>query len=127
MKKVKLLVLSALLACGSVLTAKAEDLKKSLIVTVKAQPGKGDQALAYLASQKPLDIVAKEKKTMTWYFFRSEDDKDTFYVVDTFKTDEGRNEHIAGAIPKAVAAKPDLFLPLEVKKMEVVLVAKPKK
>lgn len=124
MRKIKLFVLSALFAFTSIATASSQDLQKALIVTVKAKPGKGDEALSYLASQKPLDIITTEKNTMTWYFVRL--NKDTFYVFDTFKDEEGRNEHINGAIPKAVAAKPDLFFPLRVKKVDVILTAKPK-
>lgn len=123
----KLLVsLSALFVSFNAFSATInQELKKALIVTVKAQPGKGDQALNYLAGLSPLKIVDKEKGTKTWYIVRF--DKDTFYVFDTFKNDEGREAHIAGEIPKAVNAKPDLFLPLEVKKVDVILSAKPKK
>ncbi|MGY3804432.1 putative quinol monooxygenase [Pigmentibacter ruber] len=101
-----------------------QDLKKALIVTVKAKPGKGKQALDYLASTNPLKVVANEKETKTWYFVKL--NEETFYVFDTFTTEEGRNAHIAGDIPKAVNAKPDLFFPLEVKKVDIIMSAQPK-
>ena len=101
-----------------------ENLKKALIVTVKAHIGKGDEALAYLADKDPLQVVANEEGTKTWYFVRQ--DKETFYVFDTFIDEAGRNAHIDGAIPKVVAARPDLFLPLEVKKVDIILSATPK-
>ena len=124
MRKLIIAIASLFIATSSFAATANKELKKALIVTVKAQPGKGDEALNYLAGLEPLKIVEKEKATRTWYFVRL--DKDTVYVFDTFKTDEDRTKHIEGEIPKAVAAKPDLFLPLEVKKVDVILSAVPK-
>lgn len=130
MRKLKLFVLSALFASSYITSISAQDLKKALIVTVKAKKDQGDKALEYLAAQKPLDVVAKEKGTMTWYFLRDEKNKDIFYVFDTFKDDQGRKEHLTGKIPEAVNARKDLFYTLtdnNIKKVDVILVAAPKK
>lgn len=125
MKKIFLAVALLFVSTSSFAKTVNEELKKALIVTVKAKPGKGNEALNYLAGLEPLKIVDKEKGTKTWYFVRLDDD--TFYVFDTFKSEEDRNKHIEGDIPKAVAAKPQLFFPLEVKKVDVILSAEPKK
>lgn len=100
------------------------NITKALVVIVKAQSGKGDEALNYLSSLDPLKVVDQEKGTKTWYFVRL--DRDTFYVFDTFENEQGRDAHINGAIPMAVAARPDLFFPLDAKKVDVILVATPK-
>lgn len=48
-----------------------------------------------------LDIVATEPATKTWYAFRV--NESTFGIFDTFETEEGRQTHLNGAIPAALA------------------------
>ncbi len=54
------------------------------------------------------EIVANEPDTKTWYAFRVNDN--TFGIFDTFETEDGRQAHLGGAIPAALAEKgPDLL------------------
>ena len=47
------------------------------------------------------DIGANEPDTKTWYAFRVSEN--TFGIFDTFETEEGRQAHLDGAIPAALA------------------------
>ena len=74
-------------------------LKFGLLVLVEAQPGKGPDVWDFLAAAR--DIAADEPETKTWYAFKI--DETHFGLFDTFETEEGRQAHLSGAIPAAVA------------------------
>ena len=70
-----------------------------VLALVEARPGKEQEVWDFLNGGR--DIVAAEPDTRTWYAFRV--DEQTFGIFDTFETEEGRQAHLAGAIPAALA------------------------
>jgi quinol monooxygenase YgiN len=76
------------------------DLRFGLLALVQAKPGKEQDVWDFLNGGR--DIVANEPETRTWYAFRV--NVDTFGIFDTFETEEGRQAHLDGAIPAALAA-----------------------
>ncbi len=70
-----------------------------LLVTLEAKPGKGPELGAFL--EKGRAIAAAESGTVTWYAFRISET--TYGIFDTFDTVEGRQAHLDGEIPQALA------------------------
>lgn len=70
-----------------------------VLALVEARPGKEQDVWDFLSGGR--DIVAAEPGTRTWYAFRV--DEKTFGIFDTFETEEGRQAHLDGAIPAALA------------------------
>ena len=70
-----------------------------LLVTLEAKPGRGPELGAFLEEGRV--IAAAESGTVTWYAFRISES--TFGVFDTFNTAEGRQAHLDGEIPRALA------------------------
>jgi quinol monooxygenase YgiN len=70
-----------------------------LLAQLQAQPGKGGELGAFLQAGRALALA--EPGTVTWYAFKLDD---THYgIFDTFETEEARQAHINGEIPKALA------------------------
>jgi quinol monooxygenase YgiN len=77
-----------------------------LLAQLEAKPGKGTELAAFLESGHAL--AAAEEGTVTWYAFKLNDT--TFGIFDTFETDDARQAHVEGEIPKALATVgPDLL------------------
>ncbi|MBG6059358.1 quinol monooxygenase YgiN [Cryobacterium sp. MP_M5] len=74
-------------------------LKFGVLALVEAKPGKEQDVWDFLNGGR--EIVLGEPETRTWYAFRV--DNATFGIFDTFETEEGRQAHLAGAIPQALA------------------------
>jgi quinol monooxygenase YgiN len=74
-------------------------LKFGLLALVDAKPGKEQEVWDFLNGGR--DVVANEPDTKTWYAFRV--NESTFGIFDTFETEEGRQAHLNGAIPGALA------------------------
>ena len=70
-----------------------------LLVTLEAQPDKGPDLAAFLKSGRALAVA--EERTVSWYAFKISET--TYGIFDTFETDEGRQAHVDGEIPKALA------------------------
>jgi quinol monooxygenase YgiN len=70
-----------------------------LFAQLEAKPGKGNELAAFLESGRAL--AAAEEGTVTWYAFKLDDT--TFGIFDTFETENARQAHINGEIPKALA------------------------
>jgi quinol monooxygenase YgiN len=70
-----------------------------LLATLEAKPGKGPELAAFV--EKGRAIAAAEPGTVTWYAFRISET--TYGIFDTFDTAEGRQAHLDGEIPKALA------------------------
>jgi quinol monooxygenase YgiN len=86
--------------------------KLGLLAQLEAKPGKGDELRAFLESGRTLALA--EEGTVTWYAFKLDD---THYgIFDTFETEDARQAHINGEIPKALtqvaadllASEPDI-------------------
>jgi quinol monooxygenase YgiN len=73
--------------------------KLGLLALVEAKPGKGDDLADVLRSGR--DLAAREEGTVTWYAFKVTDT--TYGIFDTFESEEGRQAHLNGEIPKALA------------------------
>lgn len=77
-----------------------------LLALLQAQPGKGSEVARFLESGR--EIVEREEGTVTWYAFKV--DETTYGIFDTFESEEARQAHLDGEIPKALAqVGPDLL------------------
>ena len=86
--------------------------KLGLLARLEAKPGKGDDLRTFLEGGRALALA--EEGTVTWYAFKLDD---THYgIFDTFETEDARQAHINGEIPKALtqvaeellASEPDI-------------------
>ena len=73
--------------------------KFGLLVQLEARPGKGDALGEFLKSGR--DLAVAEEGTVTWYAFRI--DETHYGIFDTFEDQAGRQAHLDGEIPKALA------------------------
>ena len=91
--------------------------KVSLIVELKAKPGKEQAVADFLASAQPL--AEAEPATISWYAARI--DHQTFFIYDTFPDEAGRQAHLNGAIAAALMAKADELLatPPQIRKADI--------
>jgi quinol monooxygenase YgiN len=81
-------------------------LKLGVLALLEAKPGKSDELAAFLEAGRAL--AAAEPGTVTWYAFRLGDT--TFGIFDTFETEDARQAHIDGEIPRALGeVAPDLL------------------
>ena len=86
--------------------------KLGLLALLEAKPGKGDELAAFLKSGRELAVA--EEGTVTWYAFKLGDT--SYGIFDSFETEDARQAHIEGEIPKALekvgqdllAADPDI-------------------
>jgi quinol monooxygenase YgiN len=70
-----------------------------VLALLEAKPEKGAELAAFLESGRT--IAAAEQGTVTWYAFRLEDS--TYGIFDTFESEDARDAHLAGEIPRALA------------------------
>jgi quinol monooxygenase YgiN len=70
-----------------------------VLALLEAKPGKADDLAEFL--ERGRAIAAAEQGTVTWYAFKL--DGSTYGIFDTFETEDARNAHLAGEIPKALA------------------------
>ncbi len=83
--------------------------KLGLIARLEAKPGEGEQLVAFLKAGRELALA--EQGTVTWYAFKL--DETHYGIFDTFETEEARQAHINGEIPKALAHVADDLLAAE--------------
>ena len=77
-----------------------------VLALLEAKPDKGPDLAAFLESGRA--IAAAEQGTVTWYAFKLSDS--TYGIFDTFETEDARDAHLAGEIPRALAqVGPDLL------------------
>jgi quinol monooxygenase YgiN len=74
-------------------------LTKGVLALVEAKPGQEQAVWDFLNGGR--DIVLGEPGTITWYAFRV--NENTFGIFDTFEDEDGRQAHLNGAIPAALA------------------------
>ena len=72
--------------------------KLGLVAFLEAKPDKAEELGAFL--QQGRELAVAEEGTVTWYAFRV--DETTFGIFDTFETEDGRQAHLGGEIPKAL-------------------------
>ncbi len=73
-------------------------LKFGVLALLEAKPGKEGELAAFLESGRAL--AAAEPGTVTWYAFRA--GGSTFGIFDTFETEDARQAHVNGEIPRAL-------------------------
>jgi quinol monooxygenase YgiN len=69
-----------------------------IVALLEAKPGKRDDLADFLRSGR--ELAAREEGTVTWYAFKLGDT--TYGIFDTFESEEGRQVHLNGEIPKAL-------------------------
>jgi quinol monooxygenase YgiN len=72
-----------------------------LCVRLIASPGKENEVAAFLESALPL--VQAEPETTAWFAARV--DASSFLIFDVFPTEAGRQQHLAGPVAEALAAR----------------------
>jgi quinol monooxygenase YgiN len=81
-------------------------LQFGLLALLEAQEGKGPELGSFLEQGR--ELAAAESGTVTWYAFQVDDT--TYGIFDTFETEDGRQAHLNGEIPKALqSVGPDLL------------------
>jgi len=73
--------------------------KLGLLALLETKPDKGDDLASFLESGRALAVA--EQGTVTWYAFKISDT--SYGIFDTFETEDARQAHIDGEIPKALA------------------------
>ena len=78
----------------------------AVLARLEAKESKGAELGAFLESGRTL--AAAESGTVTWYAFKICDSE--YGIFDTFETEEARQEHLHGEIPRGLAqVAPDLL------------------
>src|ERR1700747_3256179 len=72
-----------------------------LCVRLMAAPGKKHEVAAFVESALPL--VEAEPETTAWFAARVE--ASSFVIFDVFPTEAGREQHLAGPVAEALAAR----------------------
>jgi quinol monooxygenase YgiN len=72
-----------------------------LCVRLVAEPGKEAEVEAFLESALPL--VDAEPETTAWFAARV--NASSFLIFDVFPTEAGREQHLAGRVAEALAAR----------------------
>jgi len=70
-----------------------------VLAQLQAKSGRGGELAAFLEQGRA--IAAAETGTVTWYAFKI--DEESYGIFDTFETEEARDAHLAGEIPRALA------------------------
>ena len=73
-------------------------IKLGILALLEAKPGKGDDLGGFLRSGR--ELAVREEGTVTWYAFKVGDT--TYGIFDTFETEDARQAHLNGEIPKAL-------------------------
>src|SRR3984957_8775335 len=94
-----------------------------ILAHLEAVPGKGAELAAFLQAGRELAVA--EQGTVTWYAFKISDTR--FGIFDSFETDEDRQAHLNGEIPRALGqVAPDLLAsPPEIRTVEIIAVKSP--
>lgn len=72
---------------------------RGLLAILEAKPGRGDDLGTLLEQAR--ELALEEPGTQAWYAFRISET--TFGIFDTFADEEGRQAHVNGKIPAALA------------------------
>jgi len=70
-----------------------------VLAFLEAKEGKGGDLGAFLESGRA--IAAAESETVTWYAFKIGDT--SYGIFDTFETEDARQYHLNGEIPRGLA------------------------
>ena len=91
--------------------------KKALLVTLVAKPGKEKEVEQFLNGGLP--IVQEEPATIAWFAIRIGPSK--FGIFDAFPDEDGRQAHLSGRVAAALMAKAAELLaePPSIEKVDV--------
>jgi quinol monooxygenase YgiN len=91
-----------------------------LLALLEAKPEKGGELGRFLENGRALAVA--EEGTVTWYAFKLSET--TYGIFDTFEDEDGRQAHLNGEIPKALASvAPELLASdPEIRTVEIVAV-----
>jgi quinol monooxygenase YgiN len=78
----------------------------AFVVQVEAKPDKAEAVAELLTGALPL--AEAEEGTVNWFALRTSET--TFWIVDSFETEDARQAHINGQIAAALMAKADELL-----------------
>ncbi len=93
-----------------------------LLATLEAKPGKEQELADFLVAGQAL--AQAEEGTVVWYAFRISES--TFGIFDAFESEEARQAHVNGEIPRALGEKgPELLASDPVIRPVDVLATKP--
>src|SRR6185295_10221608 len=81
-------------------------LTRSLFVRLEAKPGKERELAAFL--MQGLDLANREEATPVW--FATQLGPTTFAIVDAFRDEAGRQNHLNGEVAKALMAQAPTLL-----------------
>jgi len=76
-----------------------------LFVRLEAAPGREEDLANFLRGAQSL--VAAEPGTIVWYAIRF--GPSTFGIFDAFENEQGRADHLNGAVAQGLAGNADLF------------------
>jgi quinol monooxygenase YgiN len=82
------------------------DTPYAFVARIEAKPEKAEDVAALLTGALPL--AQAEAGTVDWYAARTS--RTTFWIFDTFGSEDARQAHINGEIAAALTAKADEFL-----------------
>jgi len=82
------------------------DTPYAFVARIEAKPEKADEVASLLVGALPL--AQAESGTVDWYAARTS--STTFWIFDTFGSEEAREAHINGEIAAALMAKADELL-----------------
>jgi len=82
------------------------DTPYAFVARLEAKPEKSEDVAALLTSALPL--AQAETGTVAWYAARTS--PTTFWIFDTFASEEGRQAHVNGEIAAALVASADELL-----------------
>ena len=71
-----------------------------VLALLEAKPEKGSELGRFLENGRALAVA--EEGTVTWYAFKVSET--TYGIFDTFEDQDGRQAHLNGEIPKALAS-----------------------
>lgn len=81
-------------------------MRYAFVVRIEAKPDRASDVADLLAGALPL--AEAEEGTLAWYAARTSDT--TFWIFDTFATEDARQAHLNGQIAAALMAKADELL-----------------
>jgi quinol monooxygenase YgiN len=77
-----------------------------VLAQLEAAPGKSEELAAFLQAGRELAVA--EQGTVTWYAFKLSETR--YGIFDSFETDDARQAHLNGEIPRALGqVAPDLL------------------
>jgi quinol monooxygenase YgiN len=81
-------------------------IRYAFVAQIEAKPEKAGEVAELLTGALPL--AQGEEGTVDWYALRTSET--SFWIVDTFETEDARQAHVNGQIAAALMAKADELL-----------------